>query len=186
MKHETVLRVAQFQPRLRSYWFIGQLLVQASTVVGVVLMPFWTLGLGGWYNRRKFDQLEATLTSRSLTMKRGLLFRSEITVPLDKIQDVSLHHGPVLSACRLTTLRIDTATSTQTHSASLVLQGLVDPIEFRDAILEQRDRVTTQPVGAAETTETLASANREVLEEIRDSLQRIEHSVAEGLRLRGR
>ncbi len=186
MQNDTVLRVAEFRPQLRSYWFIGQLLLMVCTVFGVVLMPFWILGLGGWYNRRAFNQLEATLTNRSLTMKRGLLFRSEITVPLDKILDVSLHHGPLLSACGLITLRIDTASSTQTHNSSLVLQGLVDAVEFRDAVLEQRDRVTSHAVAPSKAAAPLANASREILEEIRDSLQRIEHSVADGRPLRVR
>lgn len=47
-----------------------------------------------------------------------------------------------------------------------------------ETVLEQRDRVTTQAVVSSKTAATLANANRRVFEEIRDSLQRIEHSFA--------
>ncbi len=53
--------------------------------------------------------------------------------------------------------------------------GIANAREFRDAVLAQRDRMTAQGQGAAESSKPLSVASKEdTLVEIRDSLHRIE------------
>lgn len=73
------------------------------------------------------------------------MFREEKSIPLDKITDLTLKHGPVLRALGLVTLHIETAgQSTQAGAADAKLTGVVEARRFRDSVLEQRDRVAEQ------------------------------------------
>jgi len=171
MRQETVLRSASFDPKLKTYWLLGGALILLSTVVGIVALPFWFLGVGAYFNTKRFDHMHAELTDRSLHLRKGVLFKIDKTIPLDKIQDIALHHGPIMNALGLAGLRIETAGTSVQGAADASLTGVVDAAAFRDAILEQRERVTG---GAA----LPAPAEGDVLAEIRDSLLRIEGLLA--------
>src|SRR5690606_6024645 len=107
-------------------------------------------------------------------VRRGVFFRNEMSIPLDKIQDISLREGPLLRYLGLAKLRIETAgqnvSASGTSEADLV--GLLDVREVRDRILAQRDLVAEKGMitsGATEGTDDL-------LREIRDVLVRMEES----------
>ncbi len=172
MRNETVLRSASFDPKLKTYWLLGGTLILLSTVVGIVAIPFWLLGLGAYFNGRRFDHLHCELTDRSLHLRKGVLFKVDKTIPLDKIQDVALHHGPIMNSLGLASLRIETAGSSVQGAADAQLTGVVDAEAFRDAILEQRELVT------ANATPPAPASENEVLADIRDALLRIEGLLA--------
>lgn len=177
MRNETVLRQARFDPKLPSYWMASTILGLIFTVFGIVLIPF--LLMFGWgFFKKRYDVLECTLTERTLHIKRGVIFKSEKNIPLDKIQDIGMTEGPLLRRLGLASLRIETAgQSAAQGAADAQLVGVIDAPGFRDAILDQRDRVAGGGAVAApapaEGTEASTRTDG-VLIEIRDSLQRIE------------
>jgi len=179
VREETVLRTASFAPTLKLYWLIQGAWILLVTVVCLPLLPFWLLGLGQLSAAKAYERLECQLTTRSLHLRKGWLFRVERTIPLDKIQDLSMHEGPILRSMGLSSIRVETAGQSGGQGGSdAVLVGIVDAPAFRDAVLDQRDKVTEAPAGAAaavapKTTELA------VLEEIRDSLVRIEGALGE-------
>ena len=61
-----------------------------------------------------------------------------------------------------------------TSMGNATLDGLVDALGFRDAVLQQRDRVTSAGLVAAPPPSSSQQAEEATLGEIRDSLQRIE------------
>jgi len=166
---------ATFDPKLKVYLvlMVGSVLV--STVLGIVLLPFWLVG-GPMWAGAYFPTIQARLTDRALLYTHGIWFRREMSIPLDKIQDVSLAHGPILDAFGLSTLRVETAGGGQTGSA-VVLTGVVGSADFRAAIIERRDAITARPVAALPQATDAA-----LLSEIRDSLHRIEALLAAGRR----
>jgi putative membrane protein len=99
----------------------------------------------------------------------GVWFRQEMNIPLDKIQDVSLHHGPVLDALGLATLRVETAGGGQ-QGSNATLIGVRDAEAFRAAVIARRDAITAAPKPAA--------PDEDLLREIRDVLVRIESKLA--------
>jgi len=167
---EHVLLQARFDPRLEKYFMLQSLLALLVTFIGIPLMPIWFL-LGRSVHKRQYEALECELTERTLNVRKGFLFRVQKSVPLDKITDLALKEGPILRYLGLCSLELETAgggASTATGQATLV--GIMDPIEFRDAVMRQRDLVSigggAAPVQAPDETGLLA--------EIRDSLGRIE------------
>lgn len=157
--------LARFDTKVKVYLWLQVAFVLAATGVGLLALPFW-LVLGPMWANLYFPTIEARLGERSLVYRHGVWFRQEMSIPLDKIQDVSLHTGPILNAFGLSTLKVDTAGGGQAGS-SAVLVGVVDSERFRGEVIRRRDLIAA---GAK------AGGNDElaVLKEIRDSLQRLE------------
>lgn len=169
---DELLTAARFDDKLRTYWFLQFVLILLATVVGILILPIWLLGWGQWYVRRNFDMLMCELHERTLVVKRGIFFRVEKTIPLDKIQDLTVKEGPLLRWLGLRSLKIETAGQGTPGASEAHLIGIVDPIEFRDRVLQQRDAVSVTsalPPGADEESNRVVG----LLTEIRDLLSRM-------------
>ncbi|MFT5081725.1 MAG: putative membrane protein [Planctomycetota bacterium] len=176
-----ILLAASFDPRLKRYFMLQALFVQLVTFFGIILIPFWAFLIGPTVHRRQYEALECELTDRSLNFRQGFLFRVQKNVPLDKITDLALNEGPILRYLGLCSLTIETAgggAGTAMGQAALV--GIMGPVEFRNAVIRQRDLVVSgqgrAPAAAEATPQEAASG--QVLEDIRDSLGRIEKMMA--------
>lgn len=191
---------ARFDRKLKAYLTLSVLAVFAVTIVGIPLIPV-ALPFAVWWARRYYERLACILTDRAVIVRKGALFRKEITIPLDRIQDISLREGPLLRALGLSTIRVETAgQSTPQGKSEADLIGVVDVRTFRHRILEERDRVAglladrapaarsewsirrAQPMGTPD--EGPAVGGEAILEEIRDTLRRIEELL--GARPSGR
>lgn len=170
--NDELLTAAQFDDKLRTYWYLQPVLVCVATVVGIVILPIWLLGLGSWYVRRSFEALKCELHERTLVVKRGIFFKVEKTIPLDKIQDLTVKEGPLLRRLGLRSLKIETAGQGTPGSSEADLIGVVNPLDFRDAVLRQRDSMSAVPVSRPGTDEGDIGAI-ELLTEIRDLLSQI-------------
>ena len=82
--------------------------------------------------------------------------------------------GPLLNMFGLASIQIETAGSSVQQGSDMVLAGVVDPAAFRNAVLEQREIVSSGGSAVAADGATTLS----VLTEIRDSLGRIEGLLA--------
>jgi len=174
---ERVLIEAKFDPKVKVYWYLQGMLVHASLVlaiVGIFTLPLWIV-FGMLVVSRRYDAMEAHLSERSIHLQMGVLNRVEKTIPLEKIQDLSLRTGPLLNAFGLASVQVETAGGSAQQGADMALPGLANAQEFRDAVLSQRDkRADGPPRGGADTTDSAVA----LLTEIRDSLARIEAGLA--------
>lgn len=168
---KTLLK-ADFNPRIKSYLFWYGVLLSFIMIFTIPFIPFWLI-FGFYFVNKYFEKLECELTTRSLKFNKGYIFRTEKTIPLDKIQDLTFKEGPLLKMFGLSVLRIETAGSSASAAADLSLIGIVEASTFRDKVLDQRDIVTENKSGSSETNN---SENvLEVLKDIRASLERIEN-----------
>lgn len=170
--NDALLTAARFDDKLKTYWFMQMVLILAVTVVGILILPIWFLGWGQWYVRRSFESLKCDLHHRTLVVKRGIFFRVEKTIPLDKIQDLTVKEGPLLRYLGLRSLKIETAGQGTPGQSEADLIGIVDPIEFRDAVLRQRDAMSVTPASLP-ATDTTTGSEIELLTEIRDLVSQI-------------
>ena len=175
MRDETILVEAEFDPKVKLYWYVHGLWVHfllVFTGVGLFTLPFWMF-IGPIIVTTRYNALSAELTERSVHLRTGVLSRVEKTVPLDKIQDLSLRTGPILTLFGLASVQVETAGQAAT-GADMALPGLSNAQEFRDAVLARRDHLSdrnSMPAAAPAVADTRVV---ELLEEIRDSLQRLE------------
>ena len=171
MREEKVQLEAEFDERLPHYWLLSAIFVLAVSFIGIPIIPFW-LVFGRRLHRKQYERMECELTERTLNIRRGFLFRVEKNIPLDKIQDVAMKEGPILRYLGLSALAVETAGQSAPQGAGdATLVGVVDAPAFRDAILNQRDRIVAAGPASGARAEPPAEG---LLVEIRDSLRRIE------------
>lgn len=162
---DTEIIAAQFDPKMKVYLVLQVAAVLCATVMGIVAVPLWVV-LGPIWAHLYFPTIQARVSDRALLYSHGVFFRQEMSIPLDKIQDVSLLHGPLLDAFGLCTLKVETAGGGQTGSAA-VLVGVRDAATFRSVVIARRDAITAAGRPSADDEVAL-------LRDIRDSLVRIE------------
>ncbi|NNF28073.1 MAG: PH domain-containing protein [Gemmatimonadetes bacterium] len=172
---------ADFNPKVRTYWLLSGALILTVTVAGIPLLPFWFL-LGHYFTARYLSHMRCRLTPKSLEVAKGMFVRVEKTVPLDKITDVGLLHGPIMRHFDLRALSVETA-GQSSAGALIKLVGIEDTEGFRAAVLAQRDKMVESLEGASPQALPPGgqqNAQYDVLVAIRDSLERIETKLGEG------
>jgi putative membrane protein len=176
-KKAKTLVEATFNPRIKTYINASVILFCVITIVGIVLIPFWLI-FGRMYLNRYFDSLFCELTTRALKFKKGVLFQVERTIPLDKIQDLTFREGPLLRYFGLSTLKIETAGQSAQGGTDMSLIGIVDSREFREKVIDQRDKITD--LGSSSSPSKPVSSDgesNETLQAILETLQRIEKKI---------
>ncbi|NKB89434.1 MAG: PH domain-containing protein [Acidobacteria bacterium] len=179
MSTETNLRSAEFDPTVCTYWLLSGALVLTLTIVGIPLLLLW-FPIGLVVTKRYLARMECVLTEKALKVKKGILVRTEKTIPLEKITDMGMVQGPVMRYFGLHTLSVETAG--QSGDGALVsLTGIKNAKSFREAVLSQRDVLATRPSAVtAANAPAEAVGDVSLLSEIRDSLLRIEAKLDQG------
>ena len=176
MTQDKALSSAEFDKRVIDYFWLQAMFLCVITFIGIPLVPVWFLFDKSWH-RRQYENLSCELTPRSLNLRSGVLIKVQKNIPLDKITDLAVNEGPLLRYFGLCSLMIETAGSAQGSTGHLF--GVVEPLAFRDKVLAQRDLVMDAGSAPASAPSANGQINDGVLVEIRDTLQRIEKSLAE-------
>ena len=135
---EEVIAVADFDANsIIRYHYFG-LIPLSIFIVTIPLALLIALGYRIWLNR-VVASWSAVLTNRSLHVRKGIWNKTEKTIPLEKITDLSSIEGLVMRWAGIKRLGIETAG--QSGPGALVsLLGVVDSDAFRGLVLDQRDR----------------------------------------------
>ena len=174
MNTETYMRKAEFDSKVCTYWLLSGAVGLVMTIVGIPLLLVW-FPLGLALTQRYLDSMECVLTEKALKVKKGILVRIEKTIPLEKITDMAMVQGPIMRSFDLHTLTIETAGQSG-QGALVALTGIKDAKLFREAVLNQRDAVSsvTGPAVVEPQRHQSVDDNTTLLREMRDSLRRIE------------
>lgn len=179
-----VLKHAQIMPEVVRYHLWGVVIFSILSVVGILLLPLTWL-LCRYFIQRYYDRLEVVLTRRDLKVRRGILNTEEKSIPLEKITDLALSQGPLMRLFNLKAMRVETA-GQSSQGALVTVVGIADVEVFRDAVLDQRDRVSDRDDEAVTGDSALPSASdagssqaEALLADIRDSLHRIEKQLGQ-------
>jgi len=176
-KRAATIHEATFEPRIKKYVLWSGIIILSLTVVGLLLVPVWLIA-GRIYINKYYDALYCELTTRALHFRKGILFKTERTIPLDKIQDLTFKEGPVLRYFGLSSLYIETAGQSAQQTSDMILTGIVDAHNFRSLVMDQRDDVT-----GYQSDTSLGNSNEHelapILNEINESLKKIENKLAE-------
>ncbi len=167
-----VIAEAEFDPKIANHGRSLVSLIMAATIVGIPFIPIAFL-ISRWYFTRYLQRISLRLTTNAVETRKGVFFRQEATIPLNRITDVALHDGPLMRHYGLRGLRIETAGGGG-ESAEGDMIGVIDAAEMRDAILRQRDAVQETRASGTPTPWAATNASSDILVEIRDILARIE------------
>lgn len=180
MSNDTIIKDAEFNDAVTTYWLLNGILLCIVTVIGIPFLVIWLI-VGKWATRKYLASHRCTLTDKSLKVSKGVLTKIEKTVPLDRITDLGIVQGPIMRYFDIEALSVETAGNSS--GMSLVqLQGIKDGRAFRDLVLAQRDKVTlagNSSVSAESTSSSSASSDQTVLllTEIRDTMRNIENKL---------
>lgn len=181
MTKERILQEPTFSPKAITYHVMPLVVLLCITIIGIPLAIILGLLLR-WYYTAYYRRLRVILTSRDLKVHRGILNREEKTIPLEKITDLAVFQGPIMRYFGIKGIRVETAGQTSGMGALVTVIGIEDTDDFRDMVLNQRDRVTdrddaptsTPAIATASNATTVDGAMLQTLQDMRDSLQRIE------------
>lgn len=152
------------------------LFIVTIPIVVIVAIAYWFI------LRRVIASWSATLTPKSLLVKKGVFNKVEKTIPLEKITDLSSVEGPIMRFAGIKRLGIETAGQSGAAGGSLVsLLGVVDSDAFRAQVLAQRDAgAASASIGDANTagqSNPAITTDGATLVEIRDALGGIAHDL---------
>ncbi len=108
--------------------------------IGIAVALLVAAGVAGWgLGRAKWRRTRWQLDARGLSVKRGLIWRTEVLVPRTRVQHLDLERGPIERRFGLATLVVHTA---GTRMNALRQQGFLDAdaVALRDALLPEPDR----------------------------------------------
>ncbi len=175
MQKERLIRAATFNPRVKTYWLLSGALLCVLTIVGIPFLLIW-IPLGLIFTGRYLDRMSCELTNKALKVRKGLLVRTEKTIPLEKITDMGMVQGPIMRWLDIERLSVETAGQSGT-GALVSLVGIEHAKDFREAVLEQRDEVSSRSA-RQEATEATPSSEAGGLDAIHQTLLRIEGLLA--------
>lgn len=165
---------ARFNPLIRPYLVVTIGFTIAVTIIGLPVALVWFCGAGQWWARHYFARLECELGERVLRYRKGILFQIEKTIPLENIQDVTFVEGPILRRFHLSILKFETAGQSQGQAHDMRLVGIIDAHDFRDRILEARQKLRQrQHAHDANPSSAMASVDASA------ALQRVQASLDE-------
>jgi putative membrane protein len=173
IEQERIIKKAEFDKNYVPYTFWVSLLFMFIFIATIPLIPIWVLGLGQWFSRASLKVLSCELTEKSVIVKRGIFFKKEKNIPLEKITDITLKQGPLMRAYGLETIVFETAGQNNSGGAEGSLLGIVNAREFREAVQIEREKFANKSNGADQTV----SAEKKTLDDIYEMLQRIESKM---------
>ena len=147
---------AKFDKNVKKYWLVFWVLIPLIAFVFIPLIPIIII-LVLLISQKLLDAMSAELFERKLVVKRGVWFKVEKSIPLEKITDVGLTQGPLMRFFKL--YRLDFETAGQSGPGALVsMIGIVDAIEFRETILSQKDKLQGQsaPIESSDNASEMA------------------------------
>jgi putative membrane protein len=182
-----LIKAATFNPKVKTYIFLVVLFYLCVSFIGLILVPFWLLGLGQFISGKFFKTLKCELTEKNLRFAKGIIFHIEKTIPLENIQDLSFFGGPILRAFGLTMIRVETAGGGGGHNSNMMsMIGIEGAEEFKLMILSQREkRIREKDKGFPSeqiTTTNAIQSNPDVvnlLRDIKEELTEIKNTLKE-------
>ncbi|MCD6069032.1 MAG: hypothetical protein K0S33_3858 [Bacteroidetes bacterium] len=177
MSQETILiRTATFNPKVKTYIFFVVLFFLFTSVIGIVLIPFWIFGLGQWLSGKFFKTLSCTLTNKTLNFSKGLIIHIEKTIPLENIQDLSFIGGPILRYFGLTLIKVETAGGGGGHHNQNMMSmlGVDNADDFKTMILAQREQLIKEKYSFSQAAPA-STSDIQLLNDIKNELVEIKN-----------
>jgi len=189
----------RLDPNVKKVWFIsGFLIILIITVVlalilhfgvepavtnslfisigvGVLLLILLVIWIVMFYNRYMFQ-----VQKDGIEIKRGILWKKDITIPYDRVQNVDIDRGPIEQLVGIYNLNVFTAgTSSETQAifgAEGYLPGVKNAEKVRDTILERVQESEEDGLGGRKkkTLGTDAKILEEILKELRSIRKKME------------
>ncbi len=132
----------------------------------------------------RYDTMWYVITDRSCRLRRGVWVVVEHTITFENVQNVYLRRGPIQQLFGISTLVIETAGASEGQGDDVfnvgnkaIMEGLENPDEIRELILERVRRSHSAGLGDESKTVTAGQWSQrsvDLLREIRDEVRKME------------
>lgn len=169
-------------PRYRSYlyaslvltivifilpWLIPVILLSPAVVVAVTVVPVLAVVVFVVYwIPLYYKSVSYQLTVTEITWQRGVWFRQTGIVPYNRITNVDIIQGPLMRFFSFSALRVQTAGYSAQARAEIVLNGIDDPKDLQEKIMNFVRRTGPVAIGGGEP-EAPSVATDAIVEELR-------------------
>ncbi|HDR74012.1 MAG TPA: PH domain-containing protein [Methanoculleus sp.] len=111
--------------------FIPPTYAVIALVLLLLLVSFWSFWIPLYYRTVVYR-----LSGDEISWRRGVWFRRTGIVPYSRITNVDIVQGPVMRRFGISSLKIQTAGYSAQAQAELSLEGIEEPEELREVIME--------------------------------------------------
>lgn len=140
-------------------WGIVALAVALPVLAAVVFVVYWI--------PRYYESIVYRLTVTEITWQRGVWFRQTGIVPYNRITNVDIVQGPLMRFFAFSAVRVQTAGYSAQARAEIVLNGIADPKDLQEKIMDFVRRTGPVAVGGGPEEVPVPPAADAIVEELR-------------------
>ncbi|MBP7410858.1 MAG: PH domain-containing protein [Methanoculleus sp.] len=140
-------------------WGIVALAVALPVLAAVVFVVYWI--------PRYYESIVYRLTVTEITWQRGVWFRQTGIVPYNRITNVDIVQGPLMRFFAFSAVRVQTAGYSAQARAEIVLNGIADPKDLQEKIMNFVRRTGPVAVGGGPEEVPVPPAADVIVEELR-------------------
>jgi hypothetical protein len=140
-------------------WGIVALAVALPVLAAVVFVVYWI--------PRYYESIVYRLTVTEITWQRGVWFRQTGIVPYNRITNVDIIQGPLMRFFAFSAVRVQTAGYSAQARAEIVLNGIADPKDLQEKIMNFVRRTGPVAVGGGPEEVPVPPAADVIVEELR-------------------
>lgn len=140
-------------------WGIVALAVALPVLAAVVFVVYWI--------PRYYESIVYRLTVTEITWQRGVWFRQTGIVPYNRITNVDIVQGPLMRFFAFSAVRVQTAGYSAQARAEIVLNGIADPKDLQEKIMNFVRRTGPVAVGGGPEEVPVPPAADAIVEELR-------------------
>ncbi|WP_292491980.1 PH domain-containing protein [Methanoculleus sp. 10] len=140
-------------------WGIVALAVALPVLAAVVFVVYWI--------PRYYESIVYRLTVTEITWQRGVWFRQTGIVPYNRITNVDIIQGPLMRFFAFSAVRVQTAGYSAQARAEIVLNGIADPKDLQEKIMNFVRRTGPVAVGGGPEEVPVPPAADAIVEELR-------------------
>ncbi len=145
-------------------WGIVALIIALPTIVAIVFAFYWI--------PRYYESIVYRLTVTEITWQRGVWFQQTGIVPYNRITNVDIVQGPLMRFFSFSAVRVQTAGYSAQARAEIVLDGVADPRDLQEKIMDFVRMTGSVAAGLEEGPAPLAADT--IVEELRAIRQLLE------------
>jgi membrane protein YdbS with pleckstrin-like domain len=146
-------------------WGFVALAIALPVLAVIVFVAYWI--------PLYYESITYRLTVTEITWQRGVWFRQTGIVPYNRITNVDIAQGPLMRFFSFSAVRVQTAGYSAQAQAEILLNGITDPKDLQEKIMNFVRRTTPVAVGGEPEQLPAADATVEELRAIRKLLENL-------------
>lgn len=149
-------------------WFIPVVVFSPAAVALAIALPTLAIiAFVAYWIPLYYESIVYRLTVTEITWQRGVWFRQTGIVPYNRITNVDIIQGPLMRFFSFSAVRVQTAGYSAQAQAEIILNGIEDPKDLQEKIMNFVRRTGPVAVGGGPEEVPVPPAADAIVEELR-------------------